>query len=52
MTTTYTPYTISELCTEIWENNIEHFEYVSKNKKDCACRLCVAFGVIYEYGGL
>ena len=51
--TTYKPYTIDELCTTIFEDNLEHFEYISAMANgDCDCRLCSAFGVIYEYGGM
>ena len=53
MNTQYKPYTIDELCTTIWEENLEHFEYISQMANgDCDCRLCTAFGVIYEYGGI
>jgi|LauGreDrversion4_2_1035121.scaffolds.fasta_scaffold34557_3 hypothetical protein len=53
MNTQYKPYTIDELCQTIWEENLEHFEYMSAmSAGDCDCRLCTAFGVIYEYGGI
>jgi hypothetical protein len=53
MTTTYKPYTIDELCQTIWEENLEHFEYISQMANgDCDCRLCTTFGVIFEYGGI
>jgi hypothetical protein len=53
MNTQYRPYTIDELCQTIWEENLEHFEYISQmSNGDCDCRLCTAFGVIYEYGGM
>jgi len=53
MNTQYKPYTIDELCQTIWEENLEHFEYMSAMAAgDCDCRLCTAFGVIYEYGGM
>jgi hypothetical protein len=53
MNTQFKPYTIDELCTTIWEENLEHFEFMSAmSAGDCDCRLCTAFGVIYEYGGM
>ena len=53
MNTQYKPYTIDELCTTIFEDNLEHFEYIAAMaNRDCDCRLCSAFGVIYEYGGM
>ena len=53
MNTQYKPYTIDELCTTIFEDNLEHFEYIAAMANgDCDCRLCTAFGVIYEYGGM
>ena len=52
MNTQYKPYTIDELCTSIWEDNLEHFEYMSvMSAGDCDCRLCTTLGVIQEYVG-
>lgn len=52
MNTQYKPYTIDELCTTIFENNLEHFEYMDvMSAGDCDCRLCVTLGVIQEYWG-
>jgi hypothetical protein len=52
MNTQYKPYTIDELCTSIWEDNLEHFEYMSVMAAgDCDCRLCTTLGVIQEYVG-
>ena len=53
MNTQYKPYTIDELCQTIFEENLEHFEYISAMANgDCDCRLCTTFGVIFEYGGM
>ena len=52
MNTQYKPYTIDELCQTIWEENLEHFEYMSAMAAgDCDCRLCVTMVVILEYWG-
>ena len=52
MNTQYKPYTIDELCQTIWEENLEHFEYISAMAAgDCDCRLCVTMGVILESWG-
>lgn len=53
MNTMYKPYTISELVDTIWEDNINHFEYIEQMANgDCDCRLHSTIGVIYEYGGI
>jgi hypothetical protein len=45
-------YTIDELCTSIFEDNLEHFEYMDvMSAGDCDCRLCTTLGVIQEYWG-
>ena len=52
MNTQFKPYTIDELCQTIWEENLEHFEYMGAMAAgDCDCRLCVTMGVILEYWG-
>ena len=52
MNTQYKPYTIDELVTTIYEDNLEHFEYMSAMAAgDCDCRLCVTMEVILEYWG-
>jgi len=45
-------YTIDELCTSIFEDNLAHFEYMdAMSAGDCDCRLCTTLGVIQEYWG-
>ena len=52
MTTTYKPYTISELVMEIYEDNLSHFEFEENMGGDpCDCRICSALNLIVEYWG-
>jgi hypothetical protein len=48
MTQTYKPYTIDELCTEIYEDNLSHFETASN---DCDCYLHITLKTIIHYWG-
>jgi hypothetical protein len=46
------PYTIDELLTTMFEDNLEHYQYMDVMAAgDCDCRLCTTFGVIQEYIG-
>jgi hypothetical protein len=48
--TAYKPYTIDELCQTIFEDNLEHFEYMANMANgDCDCRVCTTLQVIQEY---
>jgi hypothetical protein len=52
MTTQSKPYTIEDLSQAIYQDNLEHFEYMSvMYAGDCDCRLCSTLGVIQEYRG-
>jgi hypothetical protein len=52
MTTQYKPYTIDELVTTIYEDNLDHFEFMENmNGGDCDCALHIAMDLMYEYGG-
>lgn len=46
MNTKYKPYTIDELVTEIYENNIEHFETATD---DCDCVIHTTIQTIVFY---
>ena len=52
---TYTivkPYTIDELVTEIYEDNLNHFEFMENmNSGDCDCYLHVTMTTILKYWG-
>jgi len=48
----YKPYTIDELVQTIYEENLEHFEYIDEmNAGDCDCRLHMTLNTIIEYWG-
>jgi hypothetical protein len=50
--TTYKPYTISELVTEIYEDNLSHFEFMENmNGGDCDCTLHQCMWLIQQYWG-
>jgi hypothetical protein len=50
--TAYKPYTIDELVTTIYEENLEHFEFIEQmNAGDCDCRLHMTLNTILEYWG-
>ena len=50
--TAYKPYTIDELVQTIYEENLEHFEYIDEmNAGDCDCRLHMTLNTIIEYWG-
>jgi hypothetical protein len=50
MTTTYKPYTIDELLTNIYEDNYSHFEFMENmNGGDCDCSLHQAMALIVSY---
>jgi hypothetical protein len=52
MTTTHKPYTIDELVTEIYEDNLSHFEFMENmNGGDCDCNLHYAMNLIVRYWG-
>jgi hypothetical protein len=52
MTTTYKPYTIDELVTEIYEDNLSHFEFMENmNGGDCDCSLHITMNTIVKYWG-
>ena len=52
MTTTYKPYTISELVNEIYEDNLLHFEFMENmSGGDCDCHLHYAMNLIVRYWG-
>ena len=52
MTTTYKPYTIDELVTEIYEDNYSHFDFMDNmNGGDCDCNLHTAMELIVKYWG-
>jgi hypothetical protein len=52
MTTTYKPYTISELVNDIYEDNLSHFEFMENmNGGDCDCNLHIAMNTIVFYWG-
>jgi hypothetical protein len=52
MTTTYKPYTIDELVTEIYEDNLAHFEFMENmNGGDCDCALHLTMNTIVRYWG-
>jgi hypothetical protein len=50
MTTTYKPYTIDELVTEIYEDNYSHFEFIENMKGgDYDCNLHMTMNTIMQY---
>jgi len=52
MTTTYKPYTISEIVTRIYEDNYSHFDFMDNmNGGDCDCSLHNAMNIIEQYWG-
>ena len=52
MNTLYKPYSIDELVQTIYEDNLEHFEYIDEmNSGDCDCRLHITLNTIIEYWG-
>jgi hypothetical protein len=52
MTTQYKPYTIDELVTEIYEDNLNHFEFMENmNGGDCDCELHHTMEVVLRYWG-
>jgi hypothetical protein len=52
MTTQYKPYTIDELVTTIYEDNLNHFEFMENmNGGDCDCDLHHTMEVVLRYWG-
>jgi len=52
MTTKYKPYTIDELVTEIYEDNLSHFEFEENMGGDpCDCNLHITMNTIMQYWG-
>jgi hypothetical protein len=50
MTTNTKPYTIDELVTMIYENNLDHFEFLENmNGGDCDCNLHITLNTIVKY---
>ena len=50
MTTTFKPYTISELVMEIYEDNLSHFEFEENMGGDpCDCNLHITMNTIMQY---
>jgi hypothetical protein len=50
--TTYKPYTIDELVTTIYEENLEHFEFIeAMNSGDCDCYLHTTLNTVVKYWG-
>jgi len=48
----FKPYTIEELVTAIYEDNLNHFEFQENmGGKDCDCHLCTTMRTIMEYWG-
>lgn len=48
MTTAYRPYTIDELVTLIYEDNLDHFDSASD---DCDCAIHITMETIVKYWG-
>jgi len=46
MTQTYKPYTIDELVTLIYEDNLEHFE---QSTEDCDCHIHITIRTVVKY---
>ena len=46
MTTKYKPYTIDELVTMIYEDNLEHFDTA---EHDCDCHLHITLKTVIDY---
>ena len=52
MTTKYKPYTIDELVTTIYEDNLSHFEFMENmNGGDCDCVLHTTIYTALKYSG-
>jgi hypothetical protein len=52
MTTTYKPYTISELVEAIYEENYSHFDFIDEmNSGECDCNLHMTMNTILKYWG-
>ncbi len=52
MNTQYKPYTIDELVTTIYEDNLNHFEFMENmNCGECDCNLHITLNTIMEYWG-
>jgi hypothetical protein len=51
--TTYKPYTIDELLTLIYEENLQHFEdtYEDSDKDNCDCHIHTTVKTIVQYWG-
>jgi len=50
MTQTYKPYTIGELVTEIYEDNLSHFEFEENmGGEPCDCNLHITMATIEKY---
>jgi fucose 4-O-acetylase-like acetyltransferase len=48
----YKPYTIYEVVTMIYENNLDHFEFMDNmNGGDCDCNLHTTIKTIVHYWG-
>ena len=52
MTTTYKPYTISELVEAIYEDNFSHIDFMDNMGGDpCDCHICNTLETILKYWG-
>lgn len=52
MKQTFKPYTIDELVTNIYEDNLDHFEFIENmNGGDCDCALHNTMNTILKYWG-
>ena len=52
MLTKYKPYTIDELVTTIYEDNLNHFEFMENmNCGECDCNLHTTLNTIMQYWG-
>ena len=50
MTTKYEPYTVDELVTMIYEDNLEHFSsFNDHTESDCDCHLHITLSTIVKY---
>jgi len=52
MTTTYKPYTISELIEAIYEDHYSHFDFIDEmNSGECYCQIHTTMNTIVKYWG-
>ena len=50
LTTKYKPYTVDELVTMIYEDNLEHFSsFNDHTESDCDCHLHITLSTIVKY---